>query len=211
MTRPTIILDAGHGGIANGVYMTAGKRSPFTHKGMLYEGVFNRDIVRRIAYYLDRVDMPYVILVPEHHDISLHSRCNRVNFNTQGWPDYDVKNAFLVSIHANAGGGRGFEVFTSPGKTDADYLADLYIRGLQDTFKNKFQYRTDLSDGDLDKEARFKILTGTLCPAILTENLFMDTRKEYELLMTDDFRDLLSRSIFFSIKMFYEWSIQKNK
>ena len=42
----TIILDAGHGGLINGVYQTKGKRSPIWPDGrQLFEGVFNRQIV----------------------------------------------------------------------------------------------------------------------------------------------------------------------
>ena len=34
--------------------------------------------------------------------------------------------------------------------------------------------RTDYSDGDSDWEANFYILRHTMCPAVLTENFFMD-------------------------------------
>ncbi len=44
--------------------------------------------------------------------------------------------------------------------------------------------RTDYSDGDLDKERRFYVLTRTKMPAILTENFFMDNFEE--------FRDILN-------------------
>lgn len=37
--------------------------------------------------------------------------------------------------------------------------------------------RTDLSDGDKDKESGFYILKHTIMPAVLTENLFMDNKK----------------------------------
>ena len=38
--------------------------------------------------------------------------------------------------------------------------------------------RFDYSDGDPDQEARFFILNGTQCPAVLTENLFMDNHED---------------------------------
>jgi len=49
MSRYTWLLDPGHGGIIDGVYQTAGKRSPrFPDGSILYEGEFNRDVVKRI-------------------------------------------------------------------------------------------------------------------------------------------------------------------
>jgi hypothetical protein len=43
------IFDNGHGGIIDGVYQTAGKRSPLWPDGeILYEGEFNRSIVNRL-------------------------------------------------------------------------------------------------------------------------------------------------------------------
>ena len=49
MSKYTWLLDPGHGGIIDGVYQTAGKRSPkFPDGSVLYEGEFNRDVVGRI-------------------------------------------------------------------------------------------------------------------------------------------------------------------
>ncbi|MCG9704983.1 hypothetical protein [Photobacterium damselae] len=43
MKQPLFILDAGHGGIINGQYQTAGKRSPIWSDGsQLFEGEFKR-------------------------------------------------------------------------------------------------------------------------------------------------------------------------
>ena len=44
--------------------------------------------------------------------------------------------------------------------------------------------RTDLSDGYKDKEAGFYILKHTIAPCVLTENLFMDNREDYEFLLS---------------------------
>jgi N-acetylmuramoyl-L-alanine amidase len=45
--------------------------------------------------------------------------------------------------------------------------------------------RTDFSDGDSDKEANLYVLKNTSCPAVLTENLFMDNKKDVEFLLSD--------------------------
>ena len=49
MSKYIWLLDPGHGGLIDGVYQTRGKRSPpFADGSILYEGVFNRDVVSRI-------------------------------------------------------------------------------------------------------------------------------------------------------------------
>ena len=96
--KPIVLLDNGHG------KDTAGKRSPVWADGsQLFEYEFNRDIVRRIAEKLDLYGIPYRILVPEENDISLSERVKRAN---QIAKDNDGK-VYVLSIHANAGGGTG--------------------------------------------------------------------------------------------------------
>ena len=98
----TVILDNGHG------YETPGKRSPKWPDGtQLFEHEFNRDIVNRVAEQLDEAGIKYVILVPEKNDISLQERVKRAN---KIWKNTG-KKWFGISIHANAGGGTGFEVW----------------------------------------------------------------------------------------------------
>jgi len=45
--------------------------------------------------------------------------------------------------------------------------------------------RTDYSDGDADKEAHLYVLKHTNCPAVLTENFFMDNKNDVEYLLSD--------------------------
>ena len=51
--------------------------------------------------------------------------------------------------------------------------------------------RFDTTDGDLDKEDNFYILKNTNCPAVLTENLFMDTEKDCRFLMSKEGQRLI--------------------
>ena len=44
--------------------------------------------------------------------------------------------------------------------------------------------RTDISDGDLDWEEGFYILRKSWCPAVLTENFFMDNHSDLEYLQS---------------------------
>ena len=104
-------MDPGHGGIIEGVYQTSGKRSPKWPDGrQLFEGEFNRDIMNRVCAYMDKVGMPYVKVVDTEEDVPLHERSDMINnyFHTIS------RECVVCSIHANAGGGTGLEVFTSP-------------------------------------------------------------------------------------------------
>lgn len=171
----TVILDAGHG------IETPGKRSPKWPDGsQLLEYEFNRDIVNRIAEDLERSGIKCVILVPEKNDISLSERVKRAN---KIWKNTG-KKCFGISIHANAGGGTGFEVYTSVGKTKSDDIATIIWEEMKMEFPSQ-KMRLDTSDGDVDKESNFYILKNTNCPFVLTENFFMDNEKDCKLIMSD--------------------------
>lgn len=173
-----IILDNGHG------KETPGKRSPKWEDGsQLFEYEFNRDIVRRIAEKLKQHNIPYYILVPELEDISLSERCKRANNIYK-----DNKDCMLLSIHANAGGGTGWEAYTSIGNTKSDTYATILYQKAKKYFPN-WKIREDKTDGDPDKEDNFYILKNTSCPAVLTENFFMDTKKDCAYILSEEGRE----------------------
>jgi len=102
--------------------------------------------------------------------------------------NFGSKNCFYLSVHSNAGGGHGSEVYTSRGGTKSDKIATVFGEELKREFPNR-RLRTDFSDGDLDKEKNFFVLKNTRMPAILTENFFMDNEEECKsLLMTHEGR-----------------------
>lgn len=172
-----IILDNGHGGLINGIYQTPGNRSPVWADGsQLFEGVFNRIIVKGIAKELEKLNIKHLVLVDTEEDISLQRRVKMANKHG--------KNNVYLSVHANASGGKGFEIFTSRGDTTADLLPKYFVEEVINEFP-KVRIRGDMRDGDIDKEANFYVLKHTVMPAILTENFFMDNEKECkEILMT---------------------------
>lgn len=186
------MLDNGHG------KNTAGKRSPVWKDGtQLLEYEFNRDIVRRIAEKLDAEGIQYRIIVPEETDVSLSERARRAN------EIYDQANgkAFLLSIHANAGGGTGWECYTSVGLTKADALATILCEEATREFQpDGWRMRFDYSDGDPDKESQFTILVKTKAPAVLTENFFMDTEKDCRFIMSETGRERVANMHVAAIK-----------
>ena len=188
----TVILDNGHG------KETPGKQSPVWPDGtQLFEWKFNRDIVRRICRQLDADDIRHERLVPEEIDISLKERCRRANAlckRTDG-------NCFLISIHGNAGGGTGWECYTTPGITAADDIAIALCCSFEKEFGGQSKMRFDNSDGDPDKEADFYILRHTACPAVLTENFFMDNPVDCKLMLSEDGKQRIAKA--------HYWAIQK--
>lgn len=190
--KPIVLLDNGHG------KETAGKRSPVWSDGsQLFEWEFNRDIVRRIAEKLEADGIPYRVLVPEETDISLTERARRANEIAKE----NNGKAYVLSIHANAGGGTGWEVYTSPGQTPSDAIATVFFEEAGREFvPDGWRMRSDYSDGDPDKEANFAILTKTTCPAILTENFFMDTEKDCRFIMSEDGRERIANMHVVAIK-----------
>jgi N-acetylmuramoyl-L-alanine amidase len=194
----TVILDAGHGGVVNGTYVTPGKRSPALQDGrVLYEGEFNRAIVARVMEKLTILGIPYDTTYDLGRDTPLHERVVAANY-------YKGSDAWLLSIHSNAGGGEGCEVFTTPGQNRSDEVAQCFADVYPKYFPD-FRFRTDPSDGDADKEANFQLLKGTNCPSILVECFFMDNPHECKhLLMTDTGRDQIAAWIVKGIETVYE-------
>lgn len=186
MSKYLWILDAGHGGLINGIYQTSGKRSPNWPKGIYYEGVGNRDLVERIRTQLSKYSVKCVNLHDTNTDVPLQERTKVIN-EMYKWN----KNLRLMSIHSNAGGGTGLEVFTSPGQNESDRIAELWYREAISLFQ-QVPFRADRKDGDHDKEATFWMITKTNCPSILTENLFMDNINDYNLLHDPEARHRLA-------------------
>ena len=189
-----IILDNGHGGIIGGVYQTAGKRSEKWPNGQqLFEGEFNRKVVQMVATLCDTAGISNEILVPELEDISLVDRVKRCNMIYKKRLD-----SVLISVHANAGGGTGYEVFTSVGQTKSDPLSEIMIDEFGKALP-ELRLRKDSRDGDKDKEAHFYIIRKTWSPAMLIECAFMDTYEPDCKMMLDD-PNQFARAIFRGIE-----------
>jgi N-acetylmuramoyl-L-alanine amidase len=194
-----VLLDAGHGGMINKVYQTAGKRSPkWTDLPQLFEGVQNREIVALIKSKLTAANIRFTDVVDSQNDISLKARVAKANSIYA-----KDKSAIYISIHADAAGNgnedypaTGISVFTSPGQTKSDMLAQETFKALDVKLGNSTKKRTDSTDGDSDKEADFYVLTATTCPSILCELGFMTNRKECELMQTAKWKEDCAQAIF---------------
>ena len=203
-----IILGTAHLGT------TPGKCSP---DGKLKEAVYSRELVSDIEAILK--DLGYNVIVDYReltgisNDQELSYRVGKVNKLCQTW---GKDNVIYVSIHVNAAGNSGWSTaggwsaYTSIGQTKSDILAECLYEAAEDNLgeyekimsagkeagnygKSQKHIRKDLTDGDSDLEENFYVLYNTLCPAVLTENLFQDNRRDVEYLLSDLGRHNLSR------------------
>jgi hypothetical protein len=74
---------------------------------------------------------------------------------------------------------------TTKGKTKSDDLAECLYDAAKEVLKNK-KIRTNNSDGDSDLESDFYIIKHSKCPAVLTENFFMDCMEDKEYLLSEE-------------------------
>lgn len=183
-----ILIDNGHG------ILTKGKRSP---DGKLLEYAYTRELARQIVKILQYRGYDSELLVPEDDDIPLSERVRRINEicltyepscpAPTGHPD-----VILISLHLNAAGdgtkwmnATGWSCYTCKGQTESDRLADCLYKAAEQILKSQV-IRTDYArDGDPDWEENFYILRHSLCPAVLTENFFMDSRTDFEYLQSE--------------------------
>ena len=184
-----ILVEAGHGNPP-----LTGRGSKQSPDGRIKEYVYCREIVAEVVKSLRAQGYDAENTVPEKGDISLGERCARVN----AWCDrLGAKNVVFVSIHNNAAGcgqwmsARGWEAWTSKGQTMGDKLADCLYDAAQKYLPQGTKIRTDLTDGDRDKEGNLAVVRGTRCAACLTENLFQDNKEDVEYLLSPEGREAI--------------------
>lgn len=174
-----ILIDNGHG------IQTKGKRSP---DSTLLEYAYTRELARRIVSILQSRGYDSELLVPEDDDIPLSERVRRTNAHCQA---LGKSNVILISLHVNAAGdgtkwmnATGWSCYTCKGQTASDRLATCLYETAIKNFPDR-RIRKDYSDGDPDWEENFYILRHSLCPAVLTENFFMDSLYDRDFLLNE--------------------------
>jgi N-acetylmuramoyl-L-alanine amidase len=199
------LLDAGHGGIINGEYQTPGKRSPMYkdsngNDAQFYEGVFNREIVKKIiALCNNKIDT--YNLTDTEMDLALRERTDLANEIFRKHYQTDKKPCIFLSVHANAftpnnklefNSAKGWEVYTTKGETVSDKIATIFFDEMKKQFPGQ-TFRTEYSDQDPDKEEDFFVLRKTAMPAVLTENFFMTNKDDLALLLNEDVKNKIAQ------------------
>ncbi|GEN30198.1 N-acetylmuramoyl-L-alanine amidase [Cerasibacillus quisquiliarum] len=165
-----LFIDPGHGGT-----------DPGAQANGLQEKNLTLNIALKLRNILNQEYTGHSIMMSRTTDktVSLRERTNMAN----NWGAH-----YLVSIHINAGGGTGFESFTYngsySGKSETNRLRsiihDEIIR--QTSFNNRGK-----------KEANFHMLRESRMPSVLTENGFIDTVADANLLKQDAFLNKIAR------------------
>lgn len=177
------VFDAGHSA------KTKGKRSP---DGRLLEYAYNREIVRRVRAALEERGIESFVTynLDAEYDLALSKRAEAANRIAR---KYGAGNTLLISIHVNAskngewGTAKGWSIWTTKGQNNSDRYAEKFVRNAEiECAKVGRRVRKDLSDGDGDYEANFTVIKNTICPSVLIENFFMDTKEEMEWLLTEE-------------------------
>lgn len=160
-----IALDDGHG------IGTPGKRTPYiTEIGRsIQENEFNREVVKLLDIELRRCGFRTLLTAPTDADTPLAERVKRAN---------NAKADLFISIHYNALDGK----FDGPGK-DPEGLSVHYHPGSKEGLKLAKAILNRLKAGTPQKNRgtvaqNLYVTKNTHMPAILSENGFMDNKKE---------------------------------
>ena len=200
-----ILIDNGHG------IQTKGKRSP---DGKFLEYAYTREIARQVVTELKNKGYDSELLVPEDDDIPLSERVCRTNAHCQV---FGKTNVILISIHVNAAGNgskwmnaTGWSCYTCKGQTESDRLATCLYDAAIKNFPDK-RIRTDFSDADSDWEEGFYILRKSLCPAVLTENFFMDKLSDRDYLQSEVGKQAIVDTHIEGIAEYLSWLQSRNR
>ena len=177
LPKPTIMIDPGHGGRDPGAVGPNGmKESEVVLAVSERLGIF---LIDKVMVYTTRETDTFVELTERS------KRANRVPVD------------LFLSIHCNSAGSsqaNGYEVFTSPGETEADPFATQLFLSWAARNPDKVG-RVDHDDGDPDKEANFSVLRHTRMPAALFEIGFISNSQFESYASSDVNRQFMAESL----------------
>lgn len=179
-----VLIDNGHG------ENTSGKRSP---DGRLREWSYTREIADLVVAGLRKNGIDAERIVKEDSDVPLSERCRRANaiYKETG------KKAILVSIHCNAAGNgiswmnaQGWSAFVSNN-------ASLNSKRLAESLAQVAECIPVPVRKPMPQqpywEQNLAICRDTNCPAVLTENFFLDSKEDVEYLLSPEGKDTVAR------------------
>ena len=175
-----VLIDNGHGDPP----LSGGKHRP---DNRLKEYNYCREIAQRVSRELTLRGVDTLLLVPEKTDTPLKERVRKVN----GWAKkLGSQNVVLVSIHNNAAGvdgkwhsATGFSVFVSKNASSkskklarifTDNATDMGLMGNRCVPPERYWGQSLAMTRD------------TVCPAVLTENLFQDNKEDVDFLLSEE-------------------------
>ncbi|HEY4601494.1 MAG TPA: N-acetylmuramoyl-L-alanine amidase [Cerasibacillus sp.] len=165
-----LFIDPGHGGT-----------DPGAQGNGLQEKNLTLNIALKLRNILEQEYTGHSIMMSRTTDktVSLTERTNMAN----NWGAN-----YLVSIHINAGGGTGFESYTYNGS----YAGKAETNRLRGIVHDEIIRQTGFYNRG-KKEANFHMVRESRMPAVLTENGFIDTVADANLLKQDAFLNKIAR------------------
>ena len=172
-----VLIDNGHG------TETAGKRSP---DGQYREGVYSRDMARRLAGELECHGIPCHLIVPEPFDTPLRERTTRANSLHR----QNHGNTILLSLHSDASQGsgwsnaRGMSVRLSQ---NASKKSKLLARCLYAAWDERALPTRKWNGDEIPWwPQNLAICRDTVMPAVLVEMFFHTNREQVEWAMSHE-------------------------
>jgi N-acetylmuramoyl-L-alanine amidase len=165
-----VCIDPGHGG---------------TDPGAVANGLREKDLTLDISLKLNSLLKSYevntILTRTGDADVGLLQRANMAN---------SANVDFFISIHVNAGGGSGVESYRHPAASDKTASIQAIIHR---TIANLYESNNFIDRGE--KTKNLAVLRETKMPAILVENLFIDSVKDANFLREENNRQAIAQSI----------------
>ena len=180
----------------------SGKQSP---DGLLKEYLYSREIVGAVKSRLEKlgvrvfvdmeaIDLPKTMQSPSFNverQRELALRVNQVNMLCD-----DFGKSLYVSVHVNASGSdgkwhgaNGWQVCVSP---KSSQMSKDLATSLAMSAKERFLYVRQPLPKQMYWEQSLYVLNRTKCPAVLTENMFMDNLDDTMFLLSDNGRKVIT-------------------
>lgn len=174
----------------------------------LKECIYSREIVNEVKIKLEGYglktfvdmtanDIPKAMQTPSAQLERSRELALRVNEVNSICDRYGKENCLYVSVHVNASNSdgkwhnaNGWQVCVSPLSSNCSRLLANALAMKADS--NKLRLRKPSSDR-LYWEQNLYVLSRTHCPAVLTENLFMDNEKDVDYLLSDEGMHVIER------------------
>ncbi|HLR41635.1 MAG TPA: N-acetylmuramoyl-L-alanine amidase [Pseudogracilibacillus sp.] len=165
-----IYIDPGHGG-----------SDPGSQAYGLQEKNVTLDIAKRIRSYLNKNYTGHTIKMSRTTDktVSLSARTKEAN----RWGA-----DFFLSVHINAGGGTGYEDYIHSSLSNTSQTAKY-----RTIIHDKIIKETKVRDRG-KKKANFAVLRTSAMSAVLTENMFIDTKADANKLKSSVFLNKLAKA-----------------